>query len=152
MYLTMVKLIKRFWVQWSHRILKMIMLLICGRYLHDIKGTVNVISSDPSMQRWQFPIFNSNLKTFNWSRYINSVSAVLRLNCTVYSVSPRFRGVQVILKIFQHKALFTWWTVKGLKGTVVNRALLSLHGGSFKITLTVPLLHDIILLIIFGRR
>ena len=33
--------------------------------------------------------------------------------------------------------------VKGLKGTVVNQTLLSVHGGSLEITLTVPLLKHI---------
>ena len=31
------------------------------------------------------------------------------------------------------------WSDKAFKGTVVNRELLSLHGGSLEITLTVPL-------------
>ena len=40
---------------------------------------------------------------------------------------------------FTHTYLCTRRTHKGLKGTVVNRALPSVHGGSLKITLTVSL-------------
>ena len=40
--------------------------------------------------------------------------------------------------MFKNKDLSTQLTVKGFKGTVVNRALLSLHGESLEITLTVP--------------
>ena len=41
--------------------------------------------------------------------------------------------------MFEQKDLLTWWTVKGFKGIVINRALPSLHGGSLEIILTVPL-------------
>ena len=41
--------------------------------------------------------------------------------------------------MFEQKDLLTWWTVKGFKGIVINRALPSLHGGSLEIILTVHL-------------
>ena len=43
-------------------------------------------------------------------------------------VRSRFRGIQAGFDMFKHTDLYTRWTVKGSKGTVVNRALPSLHG------------------------
>ena len=57
----------------------------------------------------------------------------------LYTMYTVFRGTIVVFKIFKQRDLFTGLTVKGAKGTVVNRGLLSLLGGSFEIALTVPL-------------
>ena len=43
------------------------------------------------------------------------------------------------LKKLKHQCLINTQLDKAFKGTVVNRALPSLHGGSLEITLTVPL-------------
>ena len=69
------------------------------------------------------------------SRDRTKVSAVLNSYCT--QRTPRFTGIQLVFKRFKHRVLFTQLTFKGLKGFVVNRALLSLHGGSLEMTLTV---------------
>ena len=42
------------------------------------------------------------------------------------------------LKKQKHSYLIHTWSVKAFKGTVVNQALPSLHGGSLEIILTVP--------------
>ena len=46
-----------------------------------------------------------------------------------------FIRIQQIVTTFTHRPLSTWWTVKGLKGTVENQALSLFHGGSLKLTL-----------------
>ena len=58
----------------------------------------------------------------------------------LYVYIPLFRRIQVGFKIFKQGALFTRITDKGIKGTVVNRSLPSLHGGSHEITHKVPLI------------
>ena len=45
------------------------------------------------------------------------------------------------LKKQKHGYLFNTRSDKAFKGTVVNKALPSLHGGSLEITLTVPLIY-----------
>ena len=44
-----------------------------------------------------------------------------------------------LLNVEKRKYLPHYWSDKVFKGTVVHRVLSSLHGGSFEITLTVPL-------------
>ena len=41
--------------------------------------------------------------------------------------------------LYKQHYLPHYWLTEGLKGTVVNSAFTSLHGGSLDITLTVPL-------------
>ena len=71
-------------------------------------------------------------------------SEVLGSHCTEYSVhctqrTPGFRTIQLLLNRFTHRSLSTLKNSQRFKGTVVNRALPSLHGSSLDITLTVPL-------------
>ena len=57
--------------------------------------------------------------------------AVISSHCT--ELTPRFTGIQVVLRRFKYRALFTRLTLKGLKGTVVNRALPSLNEVQLKL-------------------
>ena len=48
--------------------------------------------------------------------------------------TPDFIEIQAVFDRFKHIDLCTRWTDKGFKGTVVNRALPSLHEVSLTIT------------------
>ena len=58
-------------------------------------------------------------------------------DCTQRAIRSSFRGIQTGFDMLKQQDFFT--IVKGFKGTVVNRTLLSLHVWSLEITLIVPL-------------
>ena len=74
------------------------------------------------------------------SRHTSNASTVLSSNCI--QRAPRFKGIQVVSKRFKHTVLCAQWEVKGLKGTVVNLSLPTLHDRkvTWKVTVTVPLI------------
>ena len=45
----------------------------------------------------------------------------------------------ISFQTYKHRYLIRTWSEKGFKGTVVNWAMSSLHGGSLEISLTIPL-------------
>ena len=84
---------------------------------------------------------NLTFTFWTWQK-INTVIRVFG-NClnVRYSVMSSHTQVahQLGWGLTVHRALFTWWTVEGLKGSVVNRAVPSFHVGSLEFTPTVPL-------------
>ena len=80
------------------------------------KRTISVISSDP-------PCKYGNARMYN-------------VKCTKVSLKPANENIS--LNKQKDGYLIHTWSVKAFKGTVVNQALPSLHGGSLEITLTVP--------------
>ena len=79
------------------------------------------------------------------STFWQKINTVIRVfgNCLNVRYSVMSSHTQVAHQLgwgqTVHRALFTWWTVGGLKGTVVNRALPSFHVRSLEFTPTVPL-------------
>ena len=96
-----------------------------------------------SVQRSRIPIHNSTLETLF---LINNVELSFFkkwiISCSKNAQVTFVDNPQLNLICFQ--SLKQWflihtWSDKGIKGTVVNRAMPSMHRGSLEITLTVPL-------------
>ena len=101
------------------------------------------------IQRWQCPTYNSTVKTLIWSKMLR-ITSFFSLEKCCFSKTPLFlrnKNAEVTfpekpqtkknsLKKQKHGYLFHTWSDKAFKGTVVNRTLPSLHGGSLEITLT----------------
>ena len=98
----------------------------------------------PSMQIWQCPIHHDVLKSFVWSRMI-WISLPFFLNLFIFFAGSLGKWLAHCLRIrsngetCRNKQLPTFLIRLRFKGTVVNRVLPSLHGGSLEITLTVSL-------------
>ena len=77
------------------------------------------------MQRWQYPIYNSTLET------------LIRLKMCHYCKETAYE-IKIFKKKQKHWYLIHTWSDKAFKGTVLNRTLPSLHGGSLEIMFTFP--------------
>ena len=96
----------------------------------------------PSMQRWQCPIYNG---TFYLIKFELELPCLLSLVFSQQKWLAHFllslnNGEIIRINTFGISKMTlssTFWL--DLKGIVVNRELASLHGGSLKITFTVPL-------------
>ena len=112
-------------------------------YKFGVKGTVSVISSDhrPSMQRWRCTWFSKEtLKPYYYQRCRFSDWK----KCLFLCVSPMLRKSKTYSneKFKETKTLISY-TIDNIKISSVYRCksgILSLHGGSLDITLTVPLI------------
>ena len=73
-----------------------------------------------------------------WHKYILYIASLWCRNPQVESENPQM-NINT-LKKQKHEYLIHTWSDKGFKGTVVNRALSSLHAGSLEIIRTVTLI------------
>ena len=119
------------------------------------KGTVSIISSDPSYKEGNARFTTVPFKALCFRR-VQRYVCVNYLSPALYSAS--ISSVRYILTRntagfvkFIHQYLCTRRTYKG---TVVNQTLSSLHDESLKITLTVPTMNtvDIPFVLYGGRR
>ena len=108
----------------------------------------------PSMQRWQWPIYNGTLEALSHQVLIRHKCFYLfklfyfhlELLCeSELHISSLKEAIEKLTEIntfrFRKKLYLPhFWSYQGCKGTVVNRALPCLHGESLEITLTVPLI------------
>ena len=109
------------------------------------KGTVSVISSDRPCKDG-----NTRIKTVAPKSYSDRKCGIVNISAS-FSIASSKQGmrksishgesanVNNSLKKQNHWYLIRSWPGRAFKGTVVNQALPSLHGGSLEITLTVPL-------------
>ena len=115
-----------------------------------INGTVRVISSEP-------PCKNSNVRFANVPLILCLIKCVLDIFCFcffklfLFIIFLRkwlayFLLIRIIvMENIQNETLYEYITIfflsnHGFKGTVGNRVLPSLHGGSLEIKLTAPLM------------
>ena len=121
----------------------------CAKFCNIIfQGTVSVISNDPSCKngyaRFTIVYWNLNLikkediVVFMSVYVVNNSSLLFKNNGMrklIYAKKPQMKIYS--LKKQNHWYLIRTWSDKAFKGTVVNRALTSLHGGLLEIMLTI---------------
>ena len=106
------------------------------------------------IQRWFengssiFTFYNGNLESLIWEDIVvfltskKFISEIFSLASCMQEIVPFADKPQMkinSLKKLKHGDLIHTWSDKAFKGTVVNRALTSLHGESLEITFTVLL-------------
>ena len=99
-------------------------------FFSQIKGTVSVISSDPSCKDCNENFYTTKQTPRNLNLIKNVEETVVFLTkflrCFIYEQGMRNH--------FRRLTAIPSWSEKAFKGTVVNRALPSLHGGSLEKT------------------
>ena len=135
----------RFFVVLFH-ILKLSQPRICPTQKLSLKGTVSVISSDPSNHKWRCLIINGPIKAWSdqvWIRYSRFcfrkwftiicgfwTRKILRISC-LSETTEKFTEINTFR--VKNDIFFHIFYQNNLKSTVGNWALLSLHGGLIKI-------------------
>jgi len=118
--------------------------------LQFFKGTVSVISSDPS---WKYnnalytTVFLKALSDQAWinvndfENYLFSIEVSLQNDLRISPAEKHLLGIRMktLFHLDNCQYLPHYWSYNGFNGTVMNRALPSLQGGSLEITLTVSL-------------
>ena len=109
-----------------------------------LKETVSVISSDLLHARWQWPIYNGTQLTCLsgkiWIRFYQ-ICMCLFIKTDYFHLwilCQNYLPISSLQKMMLSSTFLIRLRFQGR--SCINRALLSFHGGSFKITCTIPLI------------